>query len=68
MVLTAQERAILRIFDQAFVPQVRFQQIAGALLHTEERLVATRALVKKGILARLADGEYWLTDRGLTLL
>jgi hypothetical protein len=37
-------------------------------LRLEERSAATRSLVAKGILATLADGEFWLTDAGLGFL
>ena len=63
MNLTPQERAILNVFDHASVPKVRFQQIACS--GADERSATVRTLVRKGILARLADGEYWLTDEGL---
>ncbi len=62
MNFTAQEHAILDIFDRAGSPRLRLQQIAGAPL-----AAVAGALVQKRILAP-ADGEYWLTEQGVQLL
>jgi hypothetical protein len=68
MNLTLQERTIVDFFRLKGFPEGRFQPIPAANLKPEERDVATRSLVEKGILAPLADGEYWLTDQGARLL
>lgn len=62
-----QEDIILDVFRRSS-PMLRFHQIAGVFLAAEERMTAVRALVDKGVLARLADGEYWLTEEGVYLL
>ena len=67
MTFTPEEKAILDVFSGTS-PKPRFQQVSSALLKTDERIAATRALVRKGILARLAGGEYWLTEQGVQLL
>ncbi len=63
MNLTPQEITIVDFFRRD-----RFQPIPTANLGIEERHVATQSLIEKGILVRLADGEYWLTDQGARLL
>jgi len=63
MNLTAAERAILETFDKMGARWVRL-----AHLQIGERAAATRALIDKGFVKRLADGEYWLTDLGVQAL
>lgn len=68
MDLSPQERLILTSFERATVPTLRFQQISGVDLGTRERVDAVRGLREKGLLAPLAGGEYWLTERGVEVL
>ena len=68
MNLTPQEKTIVDFFRRKQFPEGRFQPIPTANLGAEEREVAAHSLVEKGILAPLADGEYWLTDQGARLL
>jgi len=65
MNITPNERAVLSVFNHA---SVRFQHIACTIPGGDEQSAAARTLVKKGILAPLADGEYWLTDAGLAFV
>lgn len=68
MSLSPQEQLILNLFDETTDCRLRFHRIACGGLRVDERAAATRALVEKGILAPLADGEYWLTELGAQLL
>ncbi len=61
MELTRAEQEILSTFDKT--ADVRF-----AHLESGDRDIATRGLIEKGVLARLADGEYWLTELGVQFL